>query len=201
MTNKDQYPPIPGPRNPSNPCFVALEILKIHDVFKLQIAKFIFNCLLFNTPSNFWNWFTPSHKIHSCNTTSGTTIIMNADFEVKSVSGKNTLHTQCSKLVNYGAKMLKVSGPSLWNSLPDYIRNCTSIFTLKKILKSFFLNQYDISPIPVFNCFYVSKLSLCFMKLTLTKMHTFFVPPFLPCRTLQSRKSPKDGIKIIIFQK
>ena len=131
----------------------------------------------------------------------GTTVNMNADFEVESVSGTNTLHTQCSKLVNYGAKMLKVSGPSLWNSLPDYIRNCTSIFTLKKILKSFFLNQYDISPIPVFNCFYVSKLSLCFMKLTLTKMHTFFVPPFLPRRSLQSRKSPKDGIKIIIFQK
>ena len=136
---------------------IALEILKIHDVFKLQIVKFIFNCLLFNTPSIFWNWFTPSHKFHSYNTTSGTTVNMNADFEVESVSGTNTLHTQCSKLVNYGAKML-------WNNLPDYIRNSTSICTLKKILKRFFLNQYDISPIPVFNCYYVSKLSLGFMK-------------------------------------
>ena len=34
MTNTDHYPPIPGPCNPSNPSFVALEILKVH-VFKL----------------------------------------------------------------------------------------------------------------------------------------------------------------------
>ena len=85
---------------------------------------------------------------------------MNVDYEVDSICETNTLHTQYSKLVNYGAKMLKVSGPLLWNNLPVHIRNCASIFTLKKLLKKFFLNQYDTSPIPVSNHYYVSKLSM-----------------------------------------
>ena len=161
MTNTDQYPPVPGPRNPSNPSFVALEILKVHDVFKLQIGKFIFNCLPSNTPSIFWNWFILNHQIHSYNTTSRTTVNINANFEVESVMNTNLLHTQCLKLANYGAKMLKVSGPLLWNCLPEHIRNTVSIFTLKKELKRFFLNQYDTSPIPVHDYYYVSKLLLC----------------------------------------
>lgn len=201
MTNTDQYPPIPGPRNPSNPSFVALEILKIQEVFKLQTAKFIFNCLAFNTPSIFWNWFTPNHQIHTYNSRSGVTVCMNADYEVASISESNILHTHYSKLVNYGAKMLKVSGPLMWNSLPEHIRNSASIFTLKKILKKYFLNQYDTSPIPVSNYYYVSKLSLCLMRLTLTKVYTFFVPPYLPARIPKVRKISNDGMVLKIFQK
>ena len=36
MTYKDQYPQIPGPRNPSDPIFAELCILKVQDVFKLK---------------------------------------------------------------------------------------------------------------------------------------------------------------------
>ena len=137
MTNKDQYPPISGPRNPSNPCFVALEILKIHDVFKLQVVKFIFNCLSFNTPDIFWNWFTYSYQIHTYNTISRTNVDVDADFEVESVSETNLLHTRCSKLINYGAKMLMVSGPLLWNSLRTYTKFYLFIY-LEKNLKTIF---------------------------------------------------------------
>ena len=126
---------------------------------------------------------------------------MNADYEVESISESNILFTQYSKLVNYGAKMVKVSGPLLWNSLPDHIRNSASILILKKVLKKFFLNQYDTSPIPVSNYYYVSKLSLSLMRLTLTKVNTFFVPPYLPARIPRVRKISKDGIALIIFQK
>ena len=45
IMHKDQYPPMSGPLNPSEPLFLALEILKIHDVFKLQLTKFVFDCL------------------------------------------------------------------------------------------------------------------------------------------------------------
>ena len=64
---------------------------------------------------------------------------MNVDYEVDSICETNTLHTQYSKLVNYGAKMLKVSVPLLWNSLPEHIRNCASIFTLKSIFPDILL--------------------------------------------------------------
>ena len=97
--------------------------------------------------------------------------------------------------------MLKVSGPLLWNSLPENIRNSASLFTLKRDLKKFFLHQYDTPPIPVSNYYYVSELSICLMRLTLTKVHTFFVPPYLPARILKVRNISKNGIALKIFQK
>ena len=106
---------------------------------------------------------------------------MNNNFEVESVSETNILHTQCSKLVNYGAKLLKVAGPFLWNSLPEYIRNSKTVFTLKSNLKKFFISKYETN-ISVSGYYYVSKMSLCCMKLTMRKMQTFFIPPHLPSR-------------------
>ena len=200
MSFKDQYPQIPGPRNPSDPIFVELGILKIQDVFKLQVSKFIYDCLTSNTPSIFRDWFILNHKVHIYNTTSNTIINMNSNFEVESVSETNILHTQCSKLVNYGAKMLKVSGPFLWNSLPDYIRNSKTVFTLKSSLKKYFIGQYE-TDLSVSGYYYVSKLSLCYMKITISKMQIFHIPPFLPSRLLQVRNISNDGMKIKIFKK
>ena len=39
------FPSVPGPLYPTGPLFYKLEVLKIQDVFKLQVSKFIFNCL------------------------------------------------------------------------------------------------------------------------------------------------------------
>ena len=70
MVYKDQYPQIPGPLNPSNPIFLELGILKIQDVFKFQVIRFIYDCLTSNTPSIFWNWFTLNRSVHKHNTKS-----------------------------------------------------------------------------------------------------------------------------------
>ena len=43
ITFNDKLPLVPGPLHPANPLFYEMEILKIYDVFKLQLAKFIFN--------------------------------------------------------------------------------------------------------------------------------------------------------------
>ena len=149
--------------------------------------------------THFWNWFILNHQIHSYNTTSRTTVILDTNFEVESVTKTNILHTQCSKLVNYGAKILKVCGPLLWNRLPEHIRNTASIFTLKKGLKIFYLNQYDTSPIPIQNHYYVSKLSLCLMRLSLTKIYSLFVLNYLPAHIPHVRNISKDGTNLKIF--
>ena len=39
MTNKDQYPKIPGPRYPSNPIFVELGILEIYDMSNYKLLS------------------------------------------------------------------------------------------------------------------------------------------------------------------
>ena len=97
--------------------------------------------------------------------------------------------------------MLKVAGPFLWNSLPEDIRNCQSVFKLKSCLKKFFTEQYITTPTPLSKHYYVTKISLCCMKITLSKMHTFFVPPYLPARTPLVRNIANDGLKIKIFFK
>ena len=139
MAFKDQYPPLPGPLNPADPLFFDLGILKVQDVFKLQVSRFIYDCLSFNTPQNFWGWYNVNHLMHTYNTTSNSTVIMNTNekFEIEvEVSATNVLQTQCSNLIKYGAKKLQVAGALLWNSLPESIRSSQSVFTLRKHLKN-----------------------------------------------------------------
>ena len=119
MTYKDYYPQIPGKLHPSDPIFKELNIPKVHDVIKMQVVVFIFNCLNYNSPTNFWSWFILKHTVHSYQTRSCSVFNMNSNNEITSVTCSNILHTQCSKLSRYGAKMLRVLGPLIWNRLPD----------------------------------------------------------------------------------
>ena len=47
----------PGVLQSSDPLFLKLNILKIKDIYLLQISKFIFNCVNNNIITNFQNWF------------------------------------------------------------------------------------------------------------------------------------------------
>ena len=143
MTNNDYYPQVPGPLVSTNPIFRELEILKVDDVFRLHVSKFIYSCLSFNTPRIFFDWFIMTHTVHNYNTVSSTTINMKNYFEIENVSETNILHTKGSRLVNYGAKLLKVAGPLLWNSLPTNIRDAESVPSLKFLLKKFLIDKYE----------------------------------------------------------
>ena len=142
MTKNDHYPQVPGPLISTNPIFKDLGILKIDDVFKLHVSKFIFSCLLRTTPCIFFDWFTLNHTIHNYNTISNTNINKENYFDIGDVLNTNILHTKGSKLVNYGGKMLQVAGPILWNNLPSHIRDAQSVFSHKDLLKKFFIDQY-----------------------------------------------------------
>ena len=141
MTNNSHYSS-QGPLAPSNPLFSDLKILKINDVFKLHVAKFIYSCLSRTTPSLFFDWFYLNYTIHEHATTSNTVIHQENYFDTGVVSYTNILHIRYSRLVNYGAKLLKVAGPILWNSLPPHIRVSTSLNSFKYALKIYLLEQY-----------------------------------------------------------
>ena len=143
ITKNDQYPLVPGPLVPSNPIFKELGILKVSDIFKLNVTKFIFSCLSLNIPRIFHDWFTMNHSIHNYNTISNTNINMKNYFEIENVTETNLLHTRYSRLVNYGGKKLKVAGPILWNSLPKNIRNAQSVYSLKILYKKLLIDQYE----------------------------------------------------------
>ena len=42
ITFNDNYPPIPGPLAHMPPLFHKLKMLKIYDIYKLQVGKFVF---------------------------------------------------------------------------------------------------------------------------------------------------------------
>ena len=62
MTFNDAYPITPGPLRPSDPIFTKLNFLKVEDIFKFQVSKFVFKCLYGNTPLQFHNWFTLNYE-------------------------------------------------------------------------------------------------------------------------------------------
>ena len=131
----------PLPR--SEPLFKTLEILKFDDIFKVSIAKFVYSSLARENPSVFWAWFTYSHLIHNYATSSSTQVNRTHYFDVGTVENTRFLFTKRSHLVNYGGKMIQVYGPTLWNSLPKEIHDCSSLSTFKDKVKKYYISQYD----------------------------------------------------------
>ena len=102
LTNNYHFPLEPGTLVSSNPLFKDLEILKVSDIYKLHVAKFIFSCLSFDSPIIFHDWFILNHNIHNYNTVSNTIINQDNYFDVGVSTVTNKLHTRGSRLVNYG---------------------------------------------------------------------------------------------------
>ena len=53
-----------------------------------------------------------------------------------------SLHTKGAKN-KYGGKMIQVSGPLIWNSIPIEIHKSTSIHIFKTQLKKYLIEQYN----------------------------------------------------------
>ena len=129
----------PGPLASSGPLFKTLGILKIKDIYKLNIAKFIFSSLSHLTPPIFWEWFSISNEVA---TRSNTVISQTGYFDVGTATPNIALHTKSFKTDSYGAKKVQVLGPSLWNSLPGTLRNSDSLQIFKKGLLVLMLESY-----------------------------------------------------------
>ena len=135
ITHNDVFPSVPGPLDPTDPLFYKLEVLKIQDVFKLQVSKFIFNCLQLNTPTIFQNWFRLNYTIHNHKTRS-------TFFDIVNEIISNNLFILNARTTHYGLKLLKVSGPKIWNLIPNHIRSIQSGCSFKRILKKHLIAQY-----------------------------------------------------------
>ena len=105
----------------STPLFHETGILKIYDIYKLQIAKFVFTCLNYTSPIQILNCFTYVSNIY--NTTS---------------SNKKLLRTPMVRTTKYGLNSIKYSGATIWNGIPIEICEGSSnnIFNIKNILSN-----------------------------------------------------------------
>ena len=131
----DMLPSVPGPLQPPTPLFHKMDILKIYDVFQLQLAKFIFNCIHLNVPSIFHNWFKLNYTVHNYNTRSTFSDIDNA-------LNSNNIFIINARTTHYGLKLIKVSGPKFWNCIPKKKRDSQSANSFKLLLKKHLITQY-----------------------------------------------------------
>ena len=134
----------PGPLPPSNPLFAQLKLLKFDDIYKLNIAKFVYTTLCEFSPKVFAEWFTYTSDVHAHSTRSSTSISHDDLFDVGTEVKTYTLYIPKSRLANYGDKLIKVYGPLLLNSLPEIIQDACSVQTFKIYLKKYFLESYRI---------------------------------------------------------
>ena len=124
--------------NSSNPLFVQLGFLKVKDVFRLRISKFIYDCLNKNTPEIFHHWFKLTTNVHKYRTRSKYVSI-----EMNSMT--RTLYINSARTTHYGLKLAKVFGAKIWNQLPASLRTeQTSYFSFYNGLKRHILTGYSI---------------------------------------------------------
>ena len=101
MTFNDICPTVPDPLIPSDPIFIKLDTLKVMDIYKFQVSKFIFKCINKIAPVNFQNWFKIDHERYGYITRSN----------IKINDGKliKNLFIPYARTTNYGLKQLKVN--------------------------------------------------------------------------------------------
>ena len=102
MTFNDVFPSIPGPLRSTDPIFVTLCCMKVEDIYKYQVAKFVFKCLHTITPVQFHNWYKLNNQVHEHYTRS--------NYNVNDGIIINNLFVPTARTTNYGLKQLKVSG-------------------------------------------------------------------------------------------
>ena len=98
MTFNDIRPIVPGTLTPSDPIFIKLESLKVMDIYKVQVSKFIFRCINKIAPINFHNWFKVNHERYGYNARSN--ININDGKLIKN------LFIPYPRTTNYGLKQL-----------------------------------------------------------------------------------------------
>ena len=70
MLSRDNFTNVPGQRRPSTPLFLKLKLLKVGDIYKYQLSRFIFKCLNKLSPTQFHNWFVFAKSMHQYHTRS-----------------------------------------------------------------------------------------------------------------------------------
>ena len=109
----------------SQPLFKQLALMTVHDIFKYQLAMFMYKCV---------NSLLPQHSSFN--------FIVNDTLHDYSTRSSTNLHivycrTKCCWTT------VQIQGPKLWNSLPKSLKEIPSPIKFKIKLKKFILSLYD----------------------------------------------------------
>lgn len=112
---------------PSSPLFKELNILKINDIYNLNVLIFTYKCInrTDNFPQDlFCNYFQTNQNIH--------------DHDTRQI---NNLHTSKFR-TNYGKRSIKNQGEIVWNKTPNFIKDSKNPITLKQHFKKHVISLY-----------------------------------------------------------
>ena len=109
------------PRTPTNHLYNELKILKVTDIFEVNVLAFVKKCLYGQCPTIFQNYYT--YQQHN----------------YPSREPKLYIHRHRT---NLAANSLKIKGASLWNNLDTEIKGKAKLKSFKRILKLHYLGKY-----------------------------------------------------------
>ena len=92
----------------SDPIFSRLGLLKVGDIFQLQLLSFMYDCYHGLAPSYFSSYFAPVASMHHYDTRA---------------ASRGDLFLQRKNTFIYGIRSIQYSGARLWNTLPAPIRD------------------------------------------------------------------------------
>ena len=110
----------------TKPLYKNLNILTIHDTFKHEVAKFVYNCNKALKPTLFLNYFKKKHQVSIRHT--------------RQSEDKDNLYIPkyCS---NRPQRCIKYQGVRIWNNIPSEIKRC-SFNSFKSRFKQYLLSQH-----------------------------------------------------------
>ena len=121
----------------SDPLFFKEKILKIHDIFKMQLAKFVYNCVHKSCLLNFYSWFKLTIHLHRHSKRS-------EYIDIDNSISTNNLFIPTARTTHYGLKLIKVQGPKIWNLISPVIRTSKSLNIFIKLLKNIMIDSYNV---------------------------------------------------------
>jgi hypothetical protein len=112
----------------SDPLFKKLKILKISDLYKLQICTYTHKHINFSSSNPIPNSFLSLQEINHSHAT------RHSAHRLKIM----TCHSEVRR------KSINIAAPRSWNSLPVDLRLLTSAYEFKRNLMSYMISHYDV---------------------------------------------------------
>ena len=121
-----------GPSAHTSPLFSELSILKLKDIYDLQLMRFVYDCLYGISPKQFHPWFKLITDNHDDATRSNTANIETGS--IKTTLGNN-LFVPYARTTYYGIRSIRVKGPAHRNKIPHNILSVQSRIIVSKAMK------------------------------------------------------------------
>ena len=113
----------------STPIFFNLKILKLHDLFKLKLLIFVYECVNKTSPSCFHSLLPLAGAVHQYGTQQ---------------VGKHDIYITRKNTLQYGLRSVCYFGAECWNTIPMYIKSSPTVCSFRQQLKTFLLNNYQL---------------------------------------------------------